>query len=385
MRLASWILAAAVALAMPVMGQTPAPAVAPAKPKPIVQIAILLDTSNSMDGLIEQAKTQLWKIVNEFAKGQRDGAHPDIQVALYQYGTPTLGRETGYIKQLVPLSDDLDKVSEQLFGLRTNGGDEYCGWVIKNAAEQLTWSTDKNAYKAIFIAGNEPFTQGDVDYHQSCKAAISKGIIVNTIFCGNEQDGVNTNWKDGAALADGAFMSINQNVKIVHVDAPQDKELAELGAKINTTYVTYGSGGRGGAANQMRQDANAQAAGGGAPANAVSAERAITKGNASYRNATWDLVDALNDKKVELKDLKPEDLPEEMQKLDEKGRAEYVAQKTKEREQIQSRIKQLSTDRDKFLAEKAKDAPANTFDAAVLNTVHTQAKNAGMAFTDAGK
>jgi len=30
---------------------------------PTVQLALLLDTSNSMDGLIDQAKTQLWKIV----------------------------------------------------------------------------------------------------------------------------------------------------------------------------------------------------------------------------------------------------------------------------------------------------------------------------------
>ncbi|MEK7483916.1 MAG: hypothetical protein AABZ60_06265, partial [Planctomycetota bacterium] len=34
--------------------------------KPLIQMVILLDTSGSMDGLIEQAKTQLWKIVNEF-------------------------------------------------------------------------------------------------------------------------------------------------------------------------------------------------------------------------------------------------------------------------------------------------------------------------------
>ena len=32
------------------------------KHKRLVQMAILLDTSNSMDGLIEQAKSQLWKI-----------------------------------------------------------------------------------------------------------------------------------------------------------------------------------------------------------------------------------------------------------------------------------------------------------------------------------
>jgi hypothetical protein len=43
-----------------------------------VQLAILLDTSNSMDGLIEQAKTQLWKIVNEMARSKRDGKNIKI-------------------------------------------------------------------------------------------------------------------------------------------------------------------------------------------------------------------------------------------------------------------------------------------------------------------
>ena len=32
--------------------------------QPVVQLAILLDTSGSMSGLIEQAKTQLWASVN---------------------------------------------------------------------------------------------------------------------------------------------------------------------------------------------------------------------------------------------------------------------------------------------------------------------------------
>src|SRR3954462_14366617 len=94
-------LALAVAAVVPVMGQQnkvspPVEQVAgrvaiPVKPKPVVQIAILLDTSNSMDGLIEQAKIELWRIVNELAKAQPDGQHPDVQVALYQYGTPGLG------------------------------------------------------------------------------------------------------------------------------------------------------------------------------------------------------------------------------------------------------------------------------------------------------
>lgn len=356
----------------------PAPAV-PAQEKPVVQLALLLDTSGSMEGLIEQAKSQLWKIVNEFARAKGPGGvRPEIQVALYHYGSPSLGAETGYIKQLVPLTDDLDKISEELFKLRTSGGDEYCGAVIRKAADELQWSTSKTAYKAIFIAGNEPFTQGPVTYSEACKGAVSKGIIVNTIHCGPEQQGVETGWKDGATLADGAFMSIDHNAQVVHIEAPQDKEIAELGQKINGTYVAYGKVGVEGARNQAVQDSNAAVAGRGGAS--VSVERAVTKASAAYNNAGWDLVDATRKKQVELKELKDEDLPEEMRKLDEKGREGYLAKKAEERGAIQTRIQQLSAEREKFLAEKRKALPETTLDAAIVGAVRAQATKNGMAF-----
>jgi hypothetical protein len=47
--------------------------------RPLIQIAILLDTSNSRDGLIAQAKTQLWKIVNELTTAKKDGQTPELQ------------------------------------------------------------------------------------------------------------------------------------------------------------------------------------------------------------------------------------------------------------------------------------------------------------------
>src|SRR6185369_4975439 len=153
---------------------------------PLVQIAVLLDTSGSMEGLIEQAKGQLWKIVNEFLKAKQDGQTPEVQVALYEYGKSSLSPKSGWIRQIQPLTTDLDKISEELFALKTNGVDEYCGWVIKRAVDDLDWSPSADVYKVIFIAGNEPFTQGPVNYAESCKAAITKGIIVNTIHCGGE-------------------------------------------------------------------------------------------------------------------------------------------------------------------------------------------------------
>ena len=40
------------------------PWVAIAEEDPTIQIAILLDSSNSMDGLIDQTRSQLWNVVN---------------------------------------------------------------------------------------------------------------------------------------------------------------------------------------------------------------------------------------------------------------------------------------------------------------------------------
>lgn len=374
----------AVALTVPGFAQqekVASPAVVAVQTKPVVQIAILLDTSSSMDGLIEQAKTQLWKIVNEFARARQNGMAPNISVALYQYGTPSLGQETGYIRQLVPLTDDLDKVSEELFKLRTSGGEEYCGAVIKKASDELTWSPAKNAYKAIFIAGNEPFNQGSIDFRSACKDAIAKGIIINTIFCGNDDEGVRTSWKDGAVLADGSYVSINQNAQVVQVAAPQDKEIAELGAKLNTTYVAYGEKGESGRQNQSVQDGNAATTPGGRGGfGGAAVDRSITKAQANYRNTTWDLVDAVNEKKVDLSTVKKDELPKEMQDLDEKGRAEYIATKTKERAEMQARINTLAGEREKYLAEQAKNKPENTLDQAVLSAVRTQAVRNGMTF-----
>ena len=224
--------------------------------KPLVQIAILLDTSNSMDGLIEQAKSQLWKICNEFIKAKQNGVAPEVRVALYEYGKSSLSASEGYIRQIQPFTQDFDKLSEELFALRTNGGEEYCGWVIQRAVEELSWDSTSDVYKAIFIAGNEPFTQGKVNYATSCKAAISKGIIVNTIHCGGEAEGVNTKWKDGAELADGKYMVIDQNRAVVSITAPQDQEIARLGVELNKTYISYGTAGKAGAARQARQESN---------------------------------------------------------------------------------------------------------------------------------
>ena len=88
-----------------------------------IQVALLLDTSNSMDGLIDQAKSRLWNIVNTLTTLKYNGQAPQVEIALYEYGNDGL-KDENYIRQITPLTQDLDLVSEKLFALRTNGGSE---------------------------------------------------------------------------------------------------------------------------------------------------------------------------------------------------------------------------------------------------------------------
>jgi hypothetical protein len=346
----------------------------PKAAQPKIQLAILLDTSGSMEGLINQARTQLWQIVNELAKAKKGEATPDLTVALYEYGKATLNGQEGFIRLIVPLTDDLDKISNELFALTTNGGEEYCGWVIERATAELAWSKSTDDLKLMYVAGNEPFTQGKVDPYKSCEEAIKRGITVNTIFCGNLNEGINTGWQKGAQLADGSFISIDQNRAVAAISAPQDGELAKLSQQLNKTYVFYGTAERRKEreALQDRQDKLAASAAPGA-----GAQRALAKGNKEvYRNSDYDLVDALDEKKVKLEDMKDEDLPEEIRgkKLEEKQA--YVEKKRKERAEIQDQIKRLGEEREKYVVEarkKAAEQGAETLDTAVIKSVREQA------------
>jgi hypothetical protein len=342
----------------------------------LIQIAILLDASNSMDGLIGQAKTQLWKIVNELALAKRNGKTPRLEVAFYEYGKSSLPSSEGYIRQIVPLSTDLDRISDELFKLTTNGGDEYCGQVIQRAVRELSWNADPGVMKAIFIAGNEPFTQGSVDYKKSCREAIAQGIVVNTIFCGKEKEGINTHWKDGADLADGSFMNIDQNQKIVDIKAPQDSLIVALGQQLNATYISYGSAGIARKKMQMEQDINAQSA---APAAMV--QRSVAKASVSYENAAWDLVDAKKEKKLDVAALEETQLPEEMKNMTPQEREAYVAKKSAERTELQAKISKLNEERRQYVAEEQKKLSAdNTLDKAVIEAVRKEAVKKGYDF-----
>lgn len=341
-----------------------------------IQLALLLDTSNSMDGLIEQAKSQLWKIVNELATSKKDGKAVELNVALYEYGKDAIPSQEGHLRNIVPFTQDLDRISDELFKLSTNGGQEYCGKVILDAVNNLQWNKSNDDLKIIFIAGNEPFTQGDVDYKNACKKAVKNGIVVNTIFCGNYDEGVQTMWKDGADISDGKYMNIDHNAEIVHIDAPQDDEIIKLGQELNKTYIAFGNYGKEKKVLQEEQDANSMSL-----SNEVMVQRSVTKSGGQYRNSTWDLVDAKKDGSVKIEELKDEELSEEMKKMNKEERKAYVDKMSKERENIQSKINKLNEERSKYVAQKMlENKNDNTLDAVMIKTIREQAKQKNYKF-----
>jgi len=338
---------------------------------PRIQVALLLDTSNSMDGLIHQAKAELWGVVNEFARIRRGGHPPDLEVALYEYGNNGLSEVQGYIRLVLPFTSDLDRVSQELFALKTWGGSEFCGTVISRAVQQLDWSGRADDLKTIFIAGNEPFTQGPVPYRDACRKAVLRGITINAIHCQTAASAESTDWRNGALITDGGYVSIDHNRRAEYICAPQDRELEELGIKLNSTYIRFGTAGDAGSANQIAQDSNAASTGQGSSVN-----RAIAKASVHYRNSTWDLVDAVKNNEVDFRKLPEQDLPAEMQSMSQAQRETHVRTKAAEREQIQQRIRQLDKNRAEYLeAEKKKKGSTGvqTLDSAIIKSVREQA------------
>lgn len=316
-----------------------------------IQAAVLLDVSNSMDGLIDQAKAQLWNMVSVMGKASCDGVTPTVEIALYEYGRPTNDERKGYVKQISGFTTDLDQVSKQLFSLLTNGGDEYCGQVMYSSLTEMNWDTSSSTYKVIFIAGNEDFLQGKLSFTTACTEARKKNVIVNTIYCGDKMAGIREHWNLGSECGSGSYTNINQDAKIEDIATPYDSALFVLNDQLNRTYMTYGAEGEAFYEKQAEvDDLNKKMS------KSVMAKRVAVKGKKElYTNTSWDLVDA--DKKDSLfyKKVDMKTLPDSLKTKSRQELKQAITKKSAERNSIQKEIEEINTKREAFIAtEKAK-------------------------------
>jgi len=344
----------------------------PATPKTI-DLVICLDTSGSMQGLIDSARQKLWSLVSELATAK---PAPTLRVALLTYGSPG-DDEAGHVVLRTDFTQDLDLVSEKLFQLGTNGGDEFVGRVVNRALTALAW-TPTDALKLIFVAGNESADQDQVKpFRLEAAHAVAKGVIVNAIYCGGADDGDAGLWRELALAGKGRFASIDANHGTLHIATPYDKELAELSARLSTTYVFVGEKAREQEERQRAQDGNA--AGAGAPA---AAERAAAKASPLYKPD--DLVERLaQDPALDLSTLKEEELPEELKKVPAGERKAWVEARRTEREALKAQVQALDQKRRAHVEGEMKRqqlSDENALDRALRDAVREQAGAAGFAF-----
>lgn len=342
----------------------------------IIDVAFCLDTTGSMSGLIEGAKQKIWTIVNTVNSAQ---PKPVLRIALVGYRD----RGDDFVTRKFDFTSDLETMYTHLRDFSAGGGGdtpEDVNRALNDAVNGLQWSQEPAALKIVYLVGDAPphmdYQEG-YDYRSITKIAERRGIIVNTVQCGN-LDGTREIWQEIARMAEGKYAAIDQSGGMVAIASPYDEELSKLSRDLNGTYVAYGSEGGRMLAAQAANDSDAETR---APASA--AERAASKAGGLYKNESWDLVDALNNKSVELDKLKSSDLPEDMRTLDTKQQREYLEQKSRDRQQLQAKIQDLSKQRDAYVDTKLKESGKKTadgFDAQVLNTLKEQGQKKGIHF-----
>lgn len=327
---------------------TPPPAVVQEAPEADVQIALILDTSSSMDGLVAQARAQIWEMVAEM-QTDSNGNEKTVAVALYQYGNNRLAKSEGYIQQLTPLTTNLDEVTLKLHSLSTTGGKEYAPLAISRAVEELEWSDDDGVERLIVIAGNEGFSQGRLSPKDALQAAERLDIRVMPIYCANRgaTRSAVSSWKYAAELANTDFQSIDPDQAIAQSESPYDKLIIEKYRKLEETRV-YAAG------SEVQAARSKKAEGYLAPKAAV--DRAVVN---SRQAPSFDLVKQYKSGKS----IAPTALPQALRSKSKDEQVQYLEARSKARETLQREIEELNQQRSAHLAQKrnrrAGSAPAS--------------------------
>ncbi len=352
---------------------------ATAAPAPIVDLALCLDTSGSMTGLIDAARAKLWAIVNDLALASPT---PRLRVALLTFGNDSHDAEDGWVEVQTGFTADLDLVSEQLFALTTDGGTELVGRVLHAAETRLDWSAGPEALRLVVVAGNESADQDEtISFRDACGALVSRDILVNAIYCGPLGDGIDVGWQEVATRADGQFANIDQDHGTVVIETPFDTRLSELNTALNGTYVPFGERGKAASANQVAQDSNAQQL-----SPSVLSARVATKSGALYRCEDWDLIDACEAGTVVLAELPEEQLPEELRGKSAEEQTAHLEAKQAERRRVSGEIQALQTQRQAFISKEMEQRAmddSGAFDKVLRDALRAQAGAKGLGFPGA--
>lgn len=369
----------------------PAPGATATPQSKKVEVCFVVDTTGSMGGLIEGAKRKIWSIANAVAS-----AKPTPKVKFGLVGYRDRGDE--YVTKLFDLTEDLDAVYDKLQQFKAGGGGdtpESVNQALHEAVTKMTWSTNREVLKIIFLVGDCPphmDYKDDVKYPETCEAAVRKDLIINTIQCGASAETTPV-WTDIARRGEGSFAAIGQTGDMVVIATPMDSDIAKVNAELAGMRWYYGDADR-----TAREAARESGMVSGAPAPAAAersmfmarktdARRAEYKSRpdalaADARDGRTEMLDAVEAGAVKVEELDAGKLPEEMKKMSKEERAKYVADQLAKRKALQARLTELSKQRDAFIAAEKKKVVASkdAFDEKVGAMIQEQAKGKGISY-----
>ena len=353
------------------------------KQKPRIEVCFVLDTTGSMGGLIAGAKEKIWSMANEMISAKPT---PEIRIGLIGYRDKT----DAYITKVFPLSNDIDDIYGKLMAFKAQGGGdtpESVNQALNEGVTKMDWSKSRDVLKVIFLVGDAPphmdYKQ-DVKYTDSCKLAMKKDIIVNTIQCGNMAS-TTPIWQEIAHKAEGKFARILQSGGVIAIATPFDKEIAAHNARLGRTVTVYGD------ARMQRFASQKNALALSAPA-AASADRLEYLSKAKVKDAKaaevisggGDLTDLLANDKVKLSEIEEKKLPENLRKMDKKEREVYLTKQVEERKKLQTELNALLKKRSTFIitkkAELKKAGKGDGFDEKVGGFIREQAAKKGFRY-----
>ncbi len=350
-----------------------------ASQNPKVDVVFVLDTTGSMSGLIQTAKEKIWSIATTMASAQPT---PAIRIGLVAY------RDRGdqYVTRIVDLSDDLDSVYAALMDFAAGGGGdtpESVNQALYDAVHHMSWSEGEQAYQVIFLVGDAPphMDYNEVRYPAIVASAIEKGIVINTIQCG-EMPTTMAPWTQIASLGQGNFFQVEQAGGAVAFTSPFDDKIAELSAKLDDTRLYYGT-----VEEKERMFKKVAATDKLELTASVTARarrgvfNAAVGGRANFLGEN-ELVDAVASGNIELDDLEMAALPEALKPMAPAEQQAYVARLAEERADLKRQIQALSADRDGYIARKVDEAGGmkDSLDQQLYEAVREQAGKAGLEY-----
>jgi len=345
-----------------------------------IDVVFAIDTTGSMGGLLQTAKEKIWSIATTMASAK---GSPQIRMGLVAY------RDRGdeYVTRVFDLTTDMDSLYAKLMDFKAAGGGdgpEDVNQAINDAVNKISWNPSSSAYKVVFVIGDAPphmDYQGQIPFQRTLDLAKQKGIVVNTIQCGNQFATIQP-WKQIAALGQGQYFQVDQAGGAVTIITPQDKKIAELSKQLDATKLYYGN-----KVQKKRQKAKQLATQKlhQKLSLASRARRAEYNSSASGKKnflGENELVNDIATGRVKLAQIANENLPPSIAALPAPKQRKAIEKLNQKRNALKQELREITGSRKAYLkkeADKLGDLKG-TLDEKIYSTVKQQAKDKGIEY-----